>query len=52
LDHGFSQLGGAIFGAAEGGFEGVAEFHQVLNLGDDALARCRNSDQIALQLGE
>jgi hypothetical protein len=27
LDHGFHQLGGAVFGAAKGGFDGVAEFH-------------------------
>jgi hypothetical protein len=27
LDHGKGQFGGAIFGAAEGGFEGVAEVH-------------------------
>ena len=39
MDYGTGQLGGAIFGAAEGGFEGVAEFYQVLDLGDDALSR-------------
>jgi len=39
LDHGKGQLGGAVFAAAAGGFEGVAEFHQVLDLGDDLLWR-------------
>ena len=37
LDYGLDQFGGTVFGAAEGGFEGVAVFYQVLDLGDDAL---------------
>jgi hypothetical protein len=37
LDHGFGQLASAIFGTAKDSFEGVAEFHQILYLDDDAL---------------
>jgi hypothetical protein len=34
LHYGLGQLGGTVFGAAEGGFEGLAELFRVLNFGD------------------
>ena len=36
-DQGFGDLAGGEFGVAELGFEGVAQGHELIDFGDDAL---------------
>jgi hypothetical protein len=36
-DEGVGELAGQVLGVTEGGFEGVAELHELVDLGDDAL---------------
>jgi hypothetical protein len=46
LDYGKGQLGGAIFGAAAGSFEGIAELLRVLNFGDSGCSMTDNAARI------